>query len=71
MLREAGLAVDCRPAGDDVDVTSYEAVVLGSGVFLPHRGSDGGGFLLRHEADLQDPGRVALLCRARSGGVAP
>jgi menaquinone-dependent protoporphyrinogen oxidase len=52
-LRNAGLEVDCRPAGDVADVTPYDAVVLGSGVFLPHRGSDGGGFLVRHGAVLK------------------
>jgi len=48
VLRGAGLAVDSRPAGDVTDVTPFAAVVLGSGVFLPRRRSDGGGFLLRH-----------------------
>lgn len=51
-LRGAGLAVDSQPAGDVADVTPYAAVVLGSGVFLPRRGSDGGGFLLRHAGTL-------------------
>ena len=52
------------------------AVVLGSGVFLPHRGSDGGGFLVRHEAALKTRA-VWLYCagpigrgRSRSGGGA-
>jgi menaquinone-dependent protoporphyrinogen oxidase len=52
-LSDAGLAVDSLPAGDVLDVTPYGAVVLGSGVFLPRRGSDGGGFLVRHEAVLK------------------
>jgi menaquinone-dependent protoporphyrinogen oxidase len=47
-LRGAGLYVDSRPAGDVGDLGPYDAVVLGSGVFLPRRGSDGGGFLVRH-----------------------
>jgi menaquinone-dependent protoporphyrinogen oxidase len=51
-LRGAGLAVDSSPAGDVTDVTPYAAVVLGSGVFLPRRQSDGGGFLLRHTLSL-------------------
>lgn len=51
-LRGAGLAVDSSPAGDVTDVTPYAAVVLGSGVFLPRRQSDGGGFLLRHASTL-------------------
>ncbi len=48
VLRDAGMVVDTSPAGDISDVTTYDAVVLGSGVFLPRRGSDGGGFLVRH-----------------------
>ncbi len=52
VLQGAGLSVDSRPAGDVTDVTPYTAVVLGSGVFLPRRASDGGGFLARHEAAL-------------------
>ena len=48
VLQGEGLSVDCRPAGDITDVTPYTAVVLGSGVFLPRRASDGGGFLARH-----------------------
>jgi menaquinone-dependent protoporphyrinogen oxidase len=51
-LRGAGLAVDSSPAGDVTDVNPYAAVVLGSGVFLPRRQSDGGGFLLRHAPTL-------------------
>ena len=70
VLREGGLAVDSRPAGDDVDVTPYEAVVLGSGVFLPHRGSDGGGFLLRHEAVLKTR-TVWLFCAGPIGRGRP
>ena len=52
VLRGAGLYVDSRPAGDVADVTPYAAVVLGSGVFLPRRASDGGGFLVRHATAL-------------------
>ncbi len=51
-LRNAGLTVDCRPASEVRDVTGYAAVVLGSGVFLARRGSDGGGFLSRHAEGL-------------------
>ncbi len=53
VLTDAGLEVDSLPAGDVTEVTPYDAVVLGSGVFLPRRGSDGGGFLLRHGAALE------------------
>jgi menaquinone-dependent protoporphyrinogen oxidase len=52
VLRRAGLTVDCRLASEVTDVTPYAAVVLGSGVFVPRRRSDGGGFLARHEAAL-------------------
>lgn len=51
-LRAAGLSVDCRPASDVQDLTGYVAIVLGSGVFLTRRMSDGGGFLARHGAAL-------------------
>ncbi len=51
-IRRAGLSVDCRPASEVDDLAAYTAVVLGSGVFLAHRGSDGGGFLPRHAAAL-------------------
>ena len=74
-LMDAGLDVDCRPAGDVTDVTPYDAVVLGSGVFLPRRGSDGGGFLVRHGAVLKTRA-VWLFCAGPIGrgalrGTAP
>ena len=52
VLRRAGFSVDCRVASEVADVTPYSAVILGSGVFVPSRRSDGGGFLTRHEAQL-------------------
>jgi len=51
LLRE-GLTVECRQARDVTDVSAYQAVILGSGVFVPSRRSDGGGFLTRHAASL-------------------
>lgn len=54
VLRRSGLVVDCRVASEVDDLTPYDAVVLGSGVFVPRRRSDGGGFLTRHEAALAD-----------------
>jgi menaquinone-dependent protoporphyrinogen oxidase len=51
LLRE-GLVVECRQARDVADVSHYSAVILGSGVFVPRRCSDGGGFLARHAAAL-------------------
>ena len=53
VLRTAGLAVDCQPKDDVEDVTCYHAVILGSGMFVPGRASDGGGFLERHAAALR------------------
>lgn len=53
VLRTSGLAADCRAAGTVDDVTQYDAVILGSGVFVPSRRSDGGGFLVRHAASLE------------------
>ena len=67
VLRRAGLAVDCRIAGDVTDVSTYRAVILGSGVFVSSRRSDGGGFLARHEAGLaRRP--VWLFCAGPIGG---
>jgi menaquinone-dependent protoporphyrinogen oxidase len=51
-LRQAGFAADCRPAASITDLTPYGAVVLGSGVFLARRPTDGGGFIARHADDL-------------------
>jgi menaquinone-dependent protoporphyrinogen oxidase len=52
VLRRAGYTVDCQVASEVADVTPYSAVILGSGVFVPSRRSDGGGFLARHEVSL-------------------
>jgi menaquinone-dependent protoporphyrinogen oxidase len=67
VLRRLGLDVDCRLAGDVADVTPYGAVILGSGVFLPRRRSDGGGFLARHEPALATR-PVWLFCVGPIGG---
>jgi menaquinone-dependent protoporphyrinogen oxidase len=53
VLRAAGLTVDCRPKEEVTDVSLYRAVILGSGMFVVSRTSDGGGFLERHEAGLR------------------
>jgi menaquinone-dependent protoporphyrinogen oxidase len=47
-LRAAGIAADCRVAAEVGAIEPYDAIVLGSGVFLRHRQSDGGGFLARN-----------------------
>ena len=54
VLRAAGLLVDCRAKEDVADVTPYRAVVVGSGMFVLGRASDGGGFIARHRAALRD-----------------
>jgi menaquinone-dependent protoporphyrinogen oxidase len=53
VLRRSGLAADCRVASEVGDLSPYAAVVLGSGVFVPRRRSDGGGFLARHARELE------------------
>jgi menaquinone-dependent protoporphyrinogen oxidase len=53
VLRSAGFLADCRAKEEVDDVSPYRAVVLGSGVFVPSRASDGGGFLERHAAGLR------------------
>ncbi|HYO43854.1 MAG TPA: flavodoxin domain-containing protein [Candidatus Limnocylindrales bacterium] len=67
VLRRAGLDAECRLAGDVADVTPYGAVILGSGVFVPRRHSDGGGFLARHTAVLASR-PVWLFCVGPIGG---
>lgn len=54
VLRSAGFVVDCRAKEDVDDISQYGAVVVGSGMFVPSRASDGGGFLARHAAALRD-----------------
>lgn len=68
-LRASGLAVDCRPKEEVADVSPYEAVILGSGVFVPSRASDGGGFLERHAAALRNRD-VWLFCTGPIGAGA-
>ncbi len=53
VLNSAGFVVDCRPKEDVADVSLYRAVVLGSGLFVASRASDGGGFLERHRVALR------------------
>ena len=51
-LRSAGLGVECRLAAEVDALDPYDALVLGSGVFVRSRNADGGGFLNRHAAEL-------------------
>ena len=69
VLRSAGFTADCRAREEVASVTLYRAVVLGSGMFVPSRASDGGGFLERHAAALR--GRdVWLFCAGPIGAGA-
>jgi menaquinone-dependent protoporphyrinogen oxidase len=69
VLRRSGLIADCRVASEVNDLSPYAAVVLGSGVFVPRRRSDGGGFLVRHAAELE--GRPLWLFSAGPIGRGP
>ncbi len=60
-LRLAGLAVDLRAAAEVESITVYDGIILGSGMFLASRASDGGGFLTRF-ADTLAPRPVWLFC---------
>ena len=51
-LRDAGLEADCRPVAAVTDLARYDAVVLGSGVFVVRSASDGGGFIAGHREEL-------------------
>jgi menaquinone-dependent protoporphyrinogen oxidase len=66
VLRRYGLEVEARAARDVTDVTGYAAVILGSGMYVPRRHGDGGGFLARHAADLADR-KVWLYCAGPIG----
>jgi menaquinone-dependent protoporphyrinogen oxidase len=54
VLRTAGYLVDCRPKEDVADIVPYRAVILGSGMYVASRASDGGGFLERYAGALSD-----------------
>jgi menaquinone-dependent protoporphyrinogen oxidase len=67
-LCAAGLTVECQPAAAVTDLEPFSAVVLGSGVFLARRATDGGGFITRHrEALAQRP--VWLFSAGPIGGT--
>jgi menaquinone-dependent protoporphyrinogen oxidase len=65
-LRAAGIGADCRPAAEIDDLSPFDALVLGSGVFIRSRGADGGGFLARH-ADAIATIPVWLFCAGPIG----
>ncbi len=66
VLRRYGLEVEARAARDVTDVTPYAAVILGSGMYVPSRHADGGGFLARHTNDLTTR-KVWLFCAGPIG----
>jgi menaquinone-dependent protoporphyrinogen oxidase len=47
-LREQGLEVDCRDAGEVDDIGDYDAVVLGSAVYVKRWQGDAKHFLRKH-----------------------
>ena len=53
-LRKAGLEVDCRKSDDVEDVSPYDAVVLGSAVYLKRWRGDANHFLRKHSKQLAE-----------------
>jgi menaquinone-dependent protoporphyrinogen oxidase len=53
-LRQRGLAADVRSVGEIEDVARYEAVVLGSAVYVGHWLSNARAFANEHAAELAD-----------------
>jgi menaquinone-dependent protoporphyrinogen oxidase len=53
-LGEAGLEVDCRESGDVSDVSPYDAVVLGSAVYMKRWRGDARRFLHKHSNQLAE-----------------
>lgn len=51
-IREQGLSVDCREAGEVRSLQGYDAVVLGSAVYIKRWRHDGKDFLGRHASQL-------------------
>jgi menaquinone-dependent protoporphyrinogen oxidase len=51
-LRQAGLDVDCRPAGEVGGLDSYDAIVLGSAVYMKRWQGDAKHFLRKHADEL-------------------
>jgi len=52
VLRQAGFEVDCKPAGEAQSLDSYDAVVLGSAVYMKRWRGDAKDFLRRHGEEL-------------------
>ncbi len=53
-LRHAGLDVDCRAAGEVGSLSSYDAVVLGSAVYMKRWQGDAKHFLREHADELSE-----------------
>jgi len=53
-LRHAGLDVDCRAAGEVGNLNSYDAVVLGSAVYMKRWQGDAKHFLRQHADELSE-----------------
>ncbi len=72
ILRAQGFVVDCRTQDEVADLAPYRAVILGSGMFVASRASDGGGFIERHAEALRGLD-LWLFCSGPIGGrpVAP
>ncbi len=53
-LRDDGLAADCAAVGDVGGLGSYDAVVLGSAVYMKHWQGDARHFLRKHAKELAE-----------------
>jgi menaquinone-dependent protoporphyrinogen oxidase len=53
-LRRNGLHADCRPAGDVKDLSEYDAVVLGSAVYMKRWRHDARHLVHKHGKDLAE-----------------
>lgn len=53
-LRDAGLEVDCIESGEVSDLSPYDAIVLGSAVYMKRWRSDAKHFLHKHAGALAD-----------------
>ena len=53
-MREGGLSVDCVEAGEVGGLESYDAVVLGSAVYMKRWGGDAEHVLRRHGKELSE-----------------
>lgn len=66
-MRDAGADAEARPAGEVTDLTGYDAVVVGSGVYAGRWASDARRFLRSHRDALRAR-PVWLFCSGPTGG---